>query len=98
MGGSWQHRNSAAIPCNDEEHTPLPLKILKTHGKVGYAGGFNPDNVAEKLSFLMENSQVGDFWIDMESGVRTDDWFDTDKVRRVLRICKEVIRDLGVED
>jgi hypothetical protein len=26
----------------------------------------------------------------MESGVRTDDWFDTDKVRRVLRICKEV--------
>jgi hypothetical protein len=39
----------------------------------------------------MENEQVGDFWIDMESGVRTDDWFDIDKVRRVLEICEPII-------
>ena len=59
--------------------------------KIGYAGGINADNVADKLTFLMENEQVGDFWIDMESGVRTDDWFDTDKVRRVLEICEPII-------
>ena len=59
--------------------------------KIGYAGGINPDNVAEKLTFLMENELVGDFWIDMESGVRTDDWFDIDKVRRVLEICEPII-------
>lgn len=59
--------------------------------KIGYAGGINADNVAEKLTFLMENEQVGDFWIDMESGVRTDDWFDLDKVRRVLEICEPII-------
>lgn len=59
--------------------------------KIGYAGGINADNVAEKLTFLMENEQVGDFWIDMESGVRTDDWFDIDKVRRVLEICEPII-------
>ena len=59
--------------------------------KIGYAGGINPDNVAEKLTFLMENEMVGDFWIDMESGVRTDDWFDIDKVRRVLEICEPII-------
>lgn len=75
-----------------------PISIYPSPYKVGYAGGFNPDNVAEKLSFLLQNVRMGEFWIDMESGVRTDDWFDTDKVRRVLRICKEVIRDLGVED
>lgn len=75
-----------------------PVSIYPSSQKVGYAGGINPDNVAEKLSFLLQNVRMGEFWIDMESGVRTDDWFDTDKVRRVLRICKEVIRDLGVED
>lgn len=60
--------------------------------KVGYAGGINADNVAEKLTFLMENEMVGDFWIDMETGVRTDDWFDIEKVRRVLEICEPIIR------
>ena len=59
--------------------------------KIGYAGGINPGNVADKLTFLMENEMVGDFWIDMESGVRTDDWFDIDKVRRVLEICEPII-------
>lgn len=59
--------------------------------KVGYAGGINADNVGDKLTFLMENEQVGDFWIDMESGVRTDDWFDLDKVRKVLEICEPIV-------
>ena len=64
-----------------------------------HAGGFNPENVADKLHYLLTNDEVGDFWIDMESGVRTeDDWFDLDKVRRVLAICNEVIRDLHIEE
>ena len=60
--------------------------------KIGYAGGINANNVAEKLTFLMENDQVGDFWIDMESGVRTDDWFDIDKVVKVLEICSDILK------
>jgi hypothetical protein len=67
-----------------------PIRVLKGR-KVGYAGGINPDNVAEKLTFLMENEAVGDFWIDMESGVRTDDWFDINKVVKVLEICNDVL-------
>lgn len=67
------------------------IEILNLPHKIGYAGGINPDNVAKKLTFLMENEEVGDFWIDMESGVRTDDWFDIDKVRRVLEICEPII-------
>lgn len=65
--------------------------------KVGYAGGMNPENVGDKLYQLLREVE-GDFWIDMESGVRTDDWFDTNKVRRVLAICKEVISDIIKED
>lgn len=67
------------------------LEPLNLPHKIGYAGGINADNVADKLSFLMENEQVGDFWIDMESGVRTDDWFDIDKVYKVLQTCKPII-------
>lgn len=88
---------SMLLDASGGQGIDTPLKVLPLRGKVGYAGGFNPDNVAEKLSFLLQNVRMGEFWIDMESGVRTDDWFDTDKVRRVLAICKEVTRDLGME-
>ena len=90
------------LKSNTNEHVTMLLDASGGEGidtslvafagkKIGYAGGINPDNVAEKLTFLMENERVGDFWIDMESGVRTDDWFDIDKVRRVLEICESVI-------
>ena len=67
------------------------IRLFSSKQKVGYAGGINPDNVADKLTYLFENVQMGEFWIDMESGVRTDDWFDLDKVRRVLEICQPII-------
>lgn len=49
---------------------------------VGYAGGINPDNVKE----ILEKIPAADdnFWIDMENGIRTDDWFDIDKAIKVL--------------
>ena len=73
------------------------IDVLSGNYKVGYAGGIGPDNVADKLSELLKQEGVGDFWIDMESKVRTDDWFDLDKVHRVLKICKEVYRDFAKE-
>ena len=69
--------------------TPI-MAVGDPHHKVGYAGGFNPDNVADKLSYLLEHDTY-DFWIDMETGVRTDDWFDLNKVVKVLQICKQVL-------
>lgn len=49
---------------------------------VGYAGGINPDNVIETLELI---GAQGKYWIDMETGVRTDDWFDLAKCEQVLR-------------
>ena len=60
------------------------LDVIATSCKTGYAGGINVDNVEEKLKVLMSLETVENFWIDMESGVRTDDWFDTEKVKLVL--------------
>lgn len=55
----------------------------------GYAGGFSDENVGVRLrqmSFALPDEQ--EVWIDMESGVRTDDWLDLKKVESVLETCE----------
>jgi hypothetical protein len=49
--------------------------------KLGYAGGIGPENVTSVLDALGDGAPC---WIDMESGVRTNDAFDIAKVRSVL--------------
>jgi hypothetical protein len=48
---------------------------------VGYAGGLNADNVCRVLEYINPKTPC---WIDMETGVRTDDWLDLDKCEAVL--------------
>ena len=64
------------------------------YNKVGYAGGMNADNVGDKLAYLIQNA-CHPYWIDMESGVRTDDWFDIDKVWKVLKVYNDVCKTLA---
>ena len=56
----------------------------------GYAGGLSAENVEKVIEDLLivNNS---DFWIDMESSVRTNDRFDTKKCEEVLKICKKFV-------
>lgn len=60
----------------------------------GFAGGLKSTNVAEKIQPLLHNRLLANnrHWIDMESGVRTDDWFDPDKVEEVIRIVSPYIK------
>lgn len=53
----------------------------------GYAGGLKPENIKDNIEKIA--AAAGDYttWIDMESGVRTDDNFDLGKVRQVLSIA-----------
>ena len=67
------------------------IELLNVPAKIGYAGGINPDNVADKLSYIVKNCKTP-YWIDMESGVRTNDWFDLDKVKKILEICDGIIK------
>lgn len=50
----------------------------------GYAGGLNPENVVD---IVKEIDKINDpqilYYIDMESGVRTQDWFDMEKAKKV---------------
>lgn len=57
----------------------------------GYAGGLSADNVQAVLE-TFKSRFSHDYWIDMESSVRTDDWFDIDKCRKVLEICQDYIQ------
>jgi len=55
---------------------------------VGYAGGLGPGKVDNLVNQIPGD---GDFWIDMETHVRTNEWFDLDKVERV---CIEVYGEI----
>lgn len=59
--------------------------------KIGYAGGLNADNVVRKLETLILRDVTHDFWIDMESSVRTDDRFDIQKVIDILKLIRPLI-------
>lgn len=66
--------------------------VLPGCPKVGYAGGINPGNVSAYLEALLASPEVNDFWIDMESGVRTGDRFDLGLVEAVLSKIDRVRR------
>ncbi len=56
---------------------------------MGYAGGISPDTVADIVAHIENKRQhehpKGDYYIDMENGVRdSEDWFSLDKCWQVL--------------
>ena len=65
-----------------------PVVALDSPFKVGYAGGISFDNISDKVSFLENSPIVRDYWVDMESSVRTDDKFDIKKVMAcIFKLC-----------
>jgi hypothetical protein len=74
---------------------PHPVAIDKGNrvllDNCGYAGGLTPDNLQDQLPHLEHASEGQPIWIDVESGVRTSDVFDLDKVQRFLDITKPYI-------
>ena len=57
--------------------------------KTGYAGGIGPDNI-ETVLLKLEDSLPKDYttWVDMETKIRTNDWFDIRKIKLVLEKVK----------
>ncbi len=55
----------------------------------GHAGGIGPSNIAQIYGAITRTTPLTDkVWIDMETGVRTNDEFDIAKVRNALALCK----------
>ena len=58
-------------------------------GYTGFAGGISPENVVNKIK-QFEKTDMDDFWIDMESGVRTEDRFN---VKKCENICELITKN-----
>lgn len=72
------------------ETTQWPQPIA---GKLcGYAGGLTPDNIADNLAKIDQVAGNRDVWIDMESGIRTDNRFDAVKAERILMLAAAYVR------
>ncbi|MEM1113226.1 MAG: phosphoribosylanthranilate isomerase [Pseudomonadota bacterium] len=55
------------------------------HGPMcGYAGGMGPETVLQYIDMI--GGPEVPYWIDMETHVRTDGWFDLGKVQRVCEL------------
>jgi hypothetical protein len=72
---------------SNDWHKPIDLLC-------GYAGGLSPDNILAQLKSLGQVVGDAEIWVDMESGVRTDDKLDLDKVRQVLDVAKTWVPEL----
>ncbi len=77
---------------------PWPALPSQAHRKlrVGYAGGINPTNVVKVLAGLRtpHREQLA-YWIDMESGIRTEEKFDLEKVREVIRLAEPFVSEMA---
>lgn len=60
----------------------------------GYGGGLNPENVVDAVRKINEVCVGVDYWIDMESGVRTREKFDLSKCRAV---CESLVKNGLIE-
>lgn len=81
---------------------PAEIPPLLADHLVGYAGGMGPDTVADYLAKIASATYANElgsrseqtehdykFWIDMEGQIRTDGWFDLDKVQKVCELVYE---------
>jgi phosphoribosylanthranilate isomerase len=50
---------------------------------IGYAGGLGPDNIAFAMKSILRASAGRRFWVDCESNLRTNDWFDQAKAEQM---------------
>jgi hypothetical protein len=56
----------------------------------GYSGGLSPANVEEVALKIQHNRLKNEVWLDMESGVRTEDKFDLSKAESVSNSINRV--------
>lgn len=70
-----------------ESGWPPPLSL-----PTGFAGGISKHNALAAITALKRKESINDeFWIDLESGVRTDDRFDLEKVVQFLQLVEPFV-------
>ncbi len=57
----------------------------------GYAGGLNPENIEQICQMITDDAEQVETYVDLESGVRTDNEFDLIKVRDIAQKVSKFI-------
>lgn len=57
----------------------------------GYSGGLSPENIEHFCDLITKYPNESNVWLDLESGVRTDNVFDIKKVEEVLSIVSKFV-------
>jgi phosphoribosylanthranilate isomerase len=57
----------------------------------GYAGGITPDNVEKICNMIQDDGEQVETWIDLESGVRTNNEFDLIKAVQIIETVNKFI-------
>lgn len=57
----------------------------------GYAGGLNPENIEQICQMITDDTEQVETYVDLESGVRTDNEFDLVKVRDIAQKVSKFI-------
>lgn len=68
----------------------------KGRGAFGYAGGLTPANLPHALPDMVAAACRRPFWIDCESGVRTNDWLDPAKVEAMIHAAVDA--GIGIKE
>lgn len=89
---SFQDASVLYDPSGGRGLDSTPFDVRASTVPIGLAGGITPENVVAKLEAA---DRLGYAWIDMESGVRTDDRFDLEKVVHVLEASKRFFERRG---
>lgn len=84
--------------CWSDSGWPDAPEPFASRCSVGHAGGINEDNIeyaAHEIYRLNKDVDEGFAWIDLETGARTNNEFDLDKVIRILEKAQNVIKREG---
>ena len=60
---------------------------------IGYAGGLGPETIEDDLKSIAHHAHHHNFWIDMESKIRTNDLLDIEKCHTVLSACEPFVHE-----
>lgn len=80
---SWLFDASAGTGAEPTDWPSEPTNRL-----VGYAGGIGPANVVQVVSVVGERAE--NYWLDMETKIRSEDLDDKFSVEKCLAVCKAV--------
>lgn len=70
------------------EKFEIPDELKKLDYPIGFAGGLNPDNIAS-VHVQVKSFSLSKYWLDLESGARTDNIFDLGKAQK---LCESVFK------